>query len=182
MTEQIDLSAFCKTKAQARDFLNRIAAISARIYETNFQLEAVLLEHLGIQQRDAFLALMRTHNVPTNAPPALKTFLSKLQEQLLALPVLTMTLAFEPKEKTLSVLSDWFHMNLKHQVLFDISVDPTQIAGITISFNGKHLDYTIRQAFSKLLVETFTPPVPKSPPAVVPQPSQQQVEQHAVGK
>lgn len=166
--ETLDLSAFFKTKAEALDFSVRLAAISQKVFETDFQLEPALSEQFGLQKKQLLLALLRDNGVQVEKASALKDFLSQLQTQIRSLPVLTLSLAFEPKDKTLKVLSDWFLLNMKRQVLFDITVDPTLIAGIAIHFNGKFLDFSIRETFKKVLSELLT----SSPSAPVSTPSQ----------
>lgn len=155
--EQVDLSYFFKTKAQANDFTSRLAAISAKIYETNFNLEKLLIEHFGMQKTEKFLILLRENKVQLQANTSLKEFLTKLQETVSQFPVLTLTVAFEPTEQTLQSLSEWFIINFKKQILFEISVDPQLIAGAAITYKGNYLDFSIKSAFAKILSETISP-------------------------
>lgn len=149
----IDLTPFFKTKAQAIDFSSRIASISAKIYEANFNLEQILLDEFGIQKKDKFMSLLRNSKVNPESSTALKAFLTKVQETTNTLPVLSLTLAFEPKDKTLQVLSEWFMMNIKKQMLFEITVDKQIIAGANINYKGRFLEASIRPIFDKMLVE-----------------------------
>ena len=56
---EIDLSSFCKTKPQATDFANRLAAIAESVYRTNFNLETELMNQFGLQKKDKFMVLLR---------------------------------------------------------------------------------------------------------------------------
>lgn len=161
--DNIDLSPFCKTKAQANDFVIRLASITERIYETNFNLEAVVQQHLGIQKKDSFLRLLRENNISQDSPELLKAFLTKLQDIVSTLPVLSLTLAFEPTEETLKVFSEWFLLNVKRQVLFTITIDPTLIAGAVISFNGKHVNFSIKSQFDHIVHDVLTQPPSSGP-------------------
>ena len=156
--EQLDLSYFFKTKAQANDFCIRLSTISEAIYQTGFNADAVLLEQFGIQKKEKFLSLLRENNVALDSTTALKDFLATIMTQCSSLPVLSLTVAFEPKEQTLQALSEWCLINIKKQLLFDIKIDPTLIAGATITLNGKYGDFSIKQKFAQVLIDTITKP------------------------
>ena len=147
----LDLSAFFQTKAQANDFSARLSQISEKLYNTNFNLEKMLTDQLGIKKKDAFMSLLRQNKIDVKANSVLKTFFSSITEDIATLPVLSLTLAFEPKEKTLQKLSEWFVLNLNRQTVFDISVDPELIGGASISFKGKHMDFSISPAFDEII-------------------------------
>ncbi|MGE5042199.1 MAG: hypothetical protein ACM3IJ_04835 [Candidatus Levyibacteriota bacterium] len=160
--EDIDLTPFCKTKAEAMDFSARLSTIVSHIFQTSFDLEHELSQELGIQKKDLFLFLLRDKNINPSAQSDLKDFLSKLQEIALNMPVLSISLAFEPKEDTLTFLSEWFLTNLHKQVLFDIVVDSNLIAGAAVSYQGKFLDFSIKPIFTRILEESLSPtPVAK---------------------
>jgi F0F1-type ATP synthase delta subunit len=174
--ETIDVSTFCKTKSEANDFMKRLAIISEKIYETNFQLDKVALELFGIQKKDRFLLLLRDNNVPSESASLLKEFLTKLQDTIAKLPVLSLTIAFEPKEETLQAFSEWFLINTKKQVLFNVVVDPCLIAGATISFNGKHGNFSIKESFDRIVGNVLTPkepPLAQTTPLIQQQPAEE---------
>ncbi len=167
--ENLDLSPFCKTKAQANEFLGKLAAISEKAYETDFNLEKVALEQLGMQKKDSFLQLLSQNNISLTDVNQLKTFLTQLQEMVSKLPVLSLIIAFEPKEESLKAFSDWFFLNVKKQVLFAITVDRSLIGGATISYNGKHLNCSIQSSFEQILTDAL-----KQPETAPSEPVQQQ--------
>jgi F0F1-type ATP synthase delta subunit len=167
--ETLDLSSFCRTKAQARDFSSRLAEVSGKVYQTDFQLESALSSALGIQKRDAFLKLVSESGASLQKPAEIKTLLTKLQEQVAALPVLSLVIAFEPTEQTLKILTDWFLLNTKRQILFDISVDPNLVAGVAIKFNGRYAEYSIKPAVIKIIREMANKPA--IPAQQAPQPA-----------
>ncbi len=162
--ENLDLSHFCKTKGQALDFASRIAAIAETIYHTNFSLERALTEQFGVQKKDRFIALLREQQISTESRNALKEFFALLSEKVTSLPVLALTLAFEPSDTVLQAISQWFLLNAKKQVLMDIQIDRSLIAGATLTFNGKFKDYSIRTQFQKVVSETLSSQVPTKQP------------------
>jgi F0F1-type ATP synthase delta subunit len=154
----IDLSSFFQTKAQASDFSSSIADLADKIYETDFNLEKALLNEFGLKKKDAFTRVMRENNVSVESHASLKEFFTKMQQQITSLPVLTLTLAFEPNDETMKALAEWFILNMNRQVVFEINLDRTLIAGATISFNGKTADLSIKEKFEHVVQNCFTKP------------------------
>lgn len=157
--DEMDLSEFFNTKPQAEDFAARMQLISAQIFEMSFNPQSALLDHFGIKKKDAFMTLMRNNDVNGESRKAIKEFIDKIQIKISSLPVLSLVMAFEPKEETLQLLSRWFLINTKKQMLFDIKVDPALIAGAAIMSNGKYLDFSVRPAFERVFKEMTKPPV-----------------------
>jgi hypothetical protein len=182
--EITDISDFCKTKAQATDFSTRLGHIEQQVYHTDFTLEKALLTQFGLQKKDKFITLLRNNSIPSEGG-VLKEFLVKLQTLTATLPVLSLTVAFEPGEQTLKLLSDWFLLNVKKQVLFDITVDPTLIAGVSINFNGKHAEFSIKPQFAEILKQVIITSAqpPQAPPhPIKPMLPHQSIEHISLGR
>jgi hypothetical protein len=148
--EDLDLSYFFKTKVEAHDFIARLSTISEKIYKTDFNLEEALVEQFGIQKKDKFNILLRDNKISPGSNSALEDFLDKIKEKVSSLPVISLTLAFEPRSETLKSLSDWFPLNINKQVLLDIKVDTDIIAGAYISYNGKCSSFSIKPIFDQI--------------------------------
>jgi F0F1-type ATP synthase delta subunit len=127
------------------------------------------------------MTLLRDNNITADIP-VLKEFLTKIQEKIKTLPVLPIVLAFEPKSQTLQALSDWFEMNLKKQVLFDISVDSHLIGGAAITFNGKSRDYSIKPVVEKIMTNATAPVTPATQTQKADPPQVQHVENMHLGR
>lgn len=176
--EFIDLSDFITTKGEANDFLAHLRAISDKLYQTDFNLKKAITDQFGITKSDRFLTLLRDNNINSETLPAVKDFLQKMEEQVASLPVLSITMAFEPSEQTLKALSEWFLVNMKKQMIFDITVDRSLIAGSLITFNGKFTDYSIRPIFQRILQDTVNRMVQITASQKIP-PSEQNLHQRA---
>jgi F0F1-type ATP synthase delta subunit len=180
--EPIDLSEFMTTKAEANDFLERITTVTEKVFQTNFNFQNALKEQFGVTKSDRFLSLLLNNNINAESLPAVKDFLHKLQEQVTQLPVLSITIAFEPSQQTLAALSEWFLVNMKKQMLFDITVDKRLVAGAIINYHGKHRDFSVRPVFKQILENTLhatTNPAPAqqpTPPSETGHPLHQQTE------
>lgn len=157
-----DLSVFFTTATQAKDFSYRLSQVLSKLYETNFNLAKSLGDTIGINRRDALLILFRENNIHEDSLSEVKTALEGMQKYIASLPVLSLTVAFEPTDDTVKVLSEWFVVTMKKQVLFDISVDKKIIAGSVFHFNGKYKDFSIAPAFQQILESVINPSVSSS--------------------
>ena len=169
--DTIDLSDLFNTKAQAEDFADRLELISQKIFATHFNPEAALLDNFGIKKKDAFMTLLRNNNVNPESRLAIKEFIEKIQAKITALPIISLILAFEPKEETLQAFSRWFVININKQVLFDVQVDRALVAGAAIRSNGRYLDFSIKPILDKVTTDVLvtsgmvTLPSPVTAPA-----------------
>jgi len=151
MHQQIDFSDFFSTKAEANDFQSGLTTVVDKIFQNDFHIEKALTEQFGINTSDRLLAIMRENSINTQSRENVKAFLTGMQETIAKLPVLTLTIAFEPQENTLKSLSEWFLINMKKQVVFDFSVDHKVIAGATLNYNGKFFDFSVKPVFERIL-------------------------------
>jgi F0F1-type ATP synthase delta subunit len=175
----LDLSDFFSTKAQSVDFSTRLSAVSQQVFATNFNLEATLIDQLGLQKKDKFITLLRDNSVKVESNSALQEFFGQIQTQISSLQVATITLAFEPDETALRDLSQWFFQNLNRQVLFEIQIDPDLIGGVAILYNGKYQDLSVKSRFSQILTDTITN---LQPSAAAPTAGHQSIEHFSLGR
>jgi len=174
MQQQIDFSEFFSTKAEANVFQSGLTSVTDKIFQNDFNIEKALSDQFGINTSDRLLAIMREHAINMQSRENIKTFLTTMQESISKLPTLTLTIAFEPQEKTLKSLSEWFLINMKRQVVFDFSVDKKVIAGATLTYNGKFFDFSVKPVFERIL-KNYTERLIKTANQTNPQPQQHPV-------
>lgn len=170
----IDLSFFVKTKADAKDFSDKIGVILEHIYKTDFTLEKELLTQFGLVKQEKFIAFLRSSNVQIDSIPQVQAFLTSLLQRIATLPTLSICLAFEPTDETLEMLSDWFLLHIKQHLLLDITVNKELIAGMTITYNGKYVDTSIKPQFDAIFPTFWAAPRPVTPPLTPVLPQQNQ--------
>jgi hypothetical protein len=180
--EELDLSDFFHTKSQATDFSVHLASISEEIYQTGFDLEKTLLKHFGMKKKDKFISLLRDNKINIYVNSELETFFAKIQKRIADLPTLSLVVAFEPTEETFKLLSDWFILNIKREVLLDIAIDTKIIGGATVSFKGKYVDCSIKSKFDQVFKEVLANK-PQSPQNIAaPQENHQSIEHITLGR
>jgi hypothetical protein len=166
--DQIDLSDLFTTKAEANDFLSRLTTVSEMFFQTGFNLQKAMLDNFGVNKTDRFFTILRTNNINPESLPAVKDFVFILMSIISSLPVISLTVAFEPNAQTLKSLSEWFLINIHKQMLFDIFVDRNVIAGAKITYNGKFFDFSVRSTFERILENYMTRLAATAHPAIVP--------------
>jgi len=154
--DQLDLSDFFTTKSESLDFSTRLSNIGRRVYETDFNLESMLLTEFGIQKKDRFLSLLRNNQINTTSNSNLSEFFNLITQKISSLPIVTLSIAFEPDSQSLQDLSQWFTLNINRQVIFEIIVDPKLIAGAAITYNGRYEDYSAKSKFAQILSHGYT--------------------------
>lgn len=161
--ENFDLSPFFQTKKEAAVFTQGLTQLSESLYKTDFQLEKTLLTIFGLKKKDAFLTLLQVQKVQITNIDSLKDFVTKLINYIQTLPVLSITIAFEPQQETLQTIAQWFVNQLKTQLLLELTIDPRILAGATMSYKGKFMDYSIKSIFDKMAEEVLHPTKPAAP-------------------
>ncbi len=156
---QIDLSDFFITKSQASDFSLRLSNILDKMFENDFNLEKALIEEFGIEKKDKFIMQLHENKLSTN----INDFLKTLPEIVAKIPIITITIAFEPSQETLQSISQWFLINLKTQYILDLQIDRKIIGGAVINFNGKYKDYSIKPLFNEIIKQNLNNPSQKTP-------------------
>ena len=157
MNSQADLSEFFITKKQANDFLQSLSNIIDQLFEVDFNLESVLANEIGIDKKDKFMILLRDLKMNNSSNEELKKLLLKIQDDVRKLPVMSITIAYEPNNTSLKAFLEWFLFTLKKQILIDIQVDKKLIAGSTINYNGKFKDYSVKPFFDQLINQKLNP-------------------------
>ena len=180
----LDLTPFFTTKGQATDFTVRLSAIVEAIYHTNFSIEKTAMEMLGIKKSEYLLKLMRDNGISLNSAPEVKKFLETIIASIKKMPVLTMTIAFEPTEKTFKLLNDWFVINLKKQFILELIIDPTILSGAIIKYGGAFLDCSGKPLFEKIIANALTSPdvIQPKTPAVLAQKKKHGIEHFHMGR
>ncbi len=184
--EQLDLSDFFKTKEEAIDFSTRLTNVSEKIFEMDFNVEKAISDQVGIQKKDKFITLLRNNNISLDSHASVKEFFDKVLQKISNLPVVSLTVAFIPKDETLRVLSEWFQTSFAKQVLFDIKVDETLIAGALVSVGGKYMDFSIKPKFNEIFQTALTsasqPKIPDKETPTLPVDDRQSIENISFGR
>lgn len=80
----------------------------------------------------------------------IRSLLSDAYRIICALPILQLTLAFEPSEAVIGNISRWARKNLISGILLDLSLDKSILGGAIIMFHGKFYDFSLRKKLKEI--------------------------------
>ena len=91
-----------------------------------------------------------------NAAGDKSAFLTSLKEEVINALVLELTVAIYLDEEGLNNVSTWVKNNVGTNVILDINVDHSVVAGAAMSFGGKFADYSFKTLLSGAINNIIT--------------------------
>lgn len=78
-------------------------------------------------------------------------FLEFLRDNLTSFNKVNLQIAFDPSEKIISKISQWFEENLKEKVILNFEINPRIIGGVIVEYKGKIFDFSLKSQLKKEL-------------------------------
>jgi F0F1-type ATP synthase delta subunit len=139
-----------KTTEDLVDLGDEIDSLMHSLYHVDlYKFEDALSQFVRLRIAREIRKLIQLHSL--NTKDEIKEFFSDAYRAICRLPILRLTLAFEPSESIINTISHWARTNLEEGVLLDLSMDRSVLGGAVIVYRGKFYDYSI----SKKLKEIF---------------------------
>jgi len=141
-----------KTKEEANTLSEEIDLLRSSLYEGNDQSKSggnaesfsqTLSSNIRKNISKAISEDLKQSTV------SLEQFLDDLQKTIENLPVLTLTLAFEPTGETAIKITNWTSNNLGDKVIIDFDFDKRIVGGAIISYQGQYRDFSLKKAITK---------------------------------
>jgi hypothetical protein len=103
--------------------------------------DELLKTHVRAHIADSIKADISEERVPPGQ------YLEGLKTELSRFKILKISMAFEPREKTISRLFLWVQQNLGDGVVIDFQRDPSLLAGAQISYEGRYFDNSLSKVY-----------------------------------
>lgn len=132
------------TIEDVRRYSEYLRQIEMHLYNANIDLTAQIGMILPHDVKERFLNVLHGAGIDSNDSQAMQVFLADLKNKMNSLPVMVLTIAYEPTEQDLKNYSSFVYTNAGFQVVFDVRKDPSVIGGCKIEFNGKIADFTLK--------------------------------------
>jgi hypothetical protein len=78
-------------------------------------------------------------------------FLNDIRKELVEAKTLTMSVAAELPGQSVARIANWVKSNVGTDVVLELKIDSSLLAGTTITFNGKFKDYSFKEELVKAL-------------------------------
>lgn len=140
-----------KTVAQARQLGDALDGLVADLYENQQErFEEKVNRLLSLSQAEAVLQLVSSSVGGPLSEDEIKQILGSLKAATLKLPIVKLTLAFEPTEAMLEEIGSWFWENTGKHILLDVAVDGSIVGGAIIEYNGVYKDFSVKTRLEKV--------------------------------
>jgi F0F1-type ATP synthase delta subunit len=134
-----NILSILKTKQQADLLVDDLVNLKTLTYKSNGKnINDLITQNLGIETAQEVIKFMAT-----NKPDNFEDFIESLIKAIKSRPVLTLTIAFEPRVKSIDRFHGWITQNVSKDIILDIEVDQSIVGGAQITFKGKYADYSL---------------------------------------
>ena len=142
----IDLT---KTTEDVVNLEGEIDLILQSLYHVDvYKLEDVLNKFVRIRVATEINKLIHLH--PDSSRDEIKSILTRAYRTICALPVLRLTLAFEPSELVIGNISYWARQNLEPGILLDLSLERRLVGGVILAYKGKFYDFSLKKKLKEI--------------------------------
>ncbi|HSW88847.1 MAG TPA: F0F1 ATP synthase subunit delta [Candidatus Saccharimonadales bacterium] len=144
MITPADILLLVRTKDEANEFQKQLDNLLNVLF-TEVPFETLLREHISYEKQEKLLTLFSKERIDTKQLPAVQTCLQEIKKIIAQIPLLTLAIAFAPKQNLLEIIATWFLVNTKKPVLLDIVVNKNLIGGAVIEYKGLFKDYSLKR-------------------------------------
>lgn len=119
------------------------------IYHTEiYDLEEILAKYVRVRVAVEIKKLINYNSIA--GKDQTRALLSDAYRTICALPILKLTMAFEPSESVIDNISNWARSNLQSGMLLDLSLDRSLLGGAQIVHEGKYYDYSLKKKIKEV--------------------------------
>jgi hypothetical protein len=149
-----ELGTYIKTTNDSAVLQNILQQLCDGLYRTDTSAVESMRKALPYEQAVLINRLMTQSGIGTEDKAGMQNFFIKLQETLLALPVIQITLAVSPNTQLVNRMHEWFYRTYHKLVLLEIIINPDIVAGSIVSANGKYYDYSLKKKTQQFFAVT----------------------------
>ena len=133
------------TIADVGIYLEYLRKIEMILYNANINVAEELSVILPHDVKESFLSIVHGSGIDTKDSQALHLLILDIKNKIQAIPVMGLTLAYEPTEKDLRDFSSFLFTNIGMQVVFHVVRDEGILGGCKIEFAGRIADYSLKK-------------------------------------
>jgi F0F1-type ATP synthase delta subunit len=131
--------------------LEKLSQLESGAFMVGKPFEEQVHESFSLPIAESLLKAASEANVSAGNGAGVQKFLSDLQAQIKALPVITLRLAITPSSDLLRDSSRWFESVLGEKTLVSYVIDPALLGGAAIEWNGSYLDFSLKKQLTERL-------------------------------
>ena len=124
------------------DKIDRLSTLLGRI-DTNF--EPKIKEILDFNKFNAFLEDFQNLHLKPNSQTDLSNYIDFIKGKIQHLKFLKLTIAVNPSKELVDEIFYWINKNVGEDIILDLDIDKTIIAGGVVEFEGRFKDYSVKR-------------------------------------
>lgn len=146
------------TVSELQLFYREIDLTISNLYHENVKLEQLLSDLMSPDKKEKIIQYLKENKIDIGRPIEVQESLLKLKTIGNKFPVVSLELAFEPTEQVLKNFTLWFSRNVDKKVLFNITLERSELGGAYVAYDGLYKDLTLKtkvdEYFSKQQLAT----------------------------
>ena len=139
------LLALIKTKSYSDEMIEKIDELKDCLYNKRIDLDKKMGELFSFELKEKIKSYSWAEQVNLNDPESFGKFLSNLRGHIKNMPIVTIKIAFEPNAEIVTEVSSWFVENFGKNVLVDLILDESLVAGAVIVFDESEKDFSLKK-------------------------------------
>lgn len=144
------LVAFIFTKDDVFELIEEIDAMEQELYKSNIQLDTLLSARVSSRFLSPLKEIFAQSVADMTQIQKVHEVLSSIVSELQGLPVVHITLAFDPTQLLQRDIVLWLREKIKEGIILDVIVDKKIVGGFLMDYNGHYWDLSIHSSFEKL--------------------------------
>jgi|GEM_PF-1730495 len=143
-----DIASTVRTKQEADICIDDVDHLLTAYYQTDTKdIENVLRNKISAKNAQLFMSILSEYG---GDHTLFQAFLEKLHQQISSFSVFQLTIAFDPNDSTLDVLSLWVKTNISPLTVLDVVCNPHILGGAIISYKGIYKDFSLKRKLDEL--------------------------------
>lgn len=139
------------TTSQNNSLLEGLGRVINATFDTKKNIQDVIAHELPFDQTDTILEIAKENHIDLHDSKAAQEFFEGLVKILKSLPTVDLTLGYAPPYRQLQKFSAWWRKHTHAQILLDITVDKSLIAGAKIGYKGQMKDFSLNKVLDTYL-------------------------------
>lgn len=130
-------------------YLDYFRKIEMILYNANINVAEELSLILPHDVKESFLSIVHGSGIDMRDSQALHLLILDMKNKIKGIPVMGLTVAYEPTEKDLRDFSSFLFTNIGMQIVFHVVRDESLLGGCKIEFGGRIGDYTLKKELDR---------------------------------
>lgn len=152
------LDDIVQTKEEAGIFIDQLDQLVDEFYSKPDSFEQLCEKILPESKKTKILLFMKYQSIDLTSKSKVTETLGAIKQMIIQKPVLQLTIAFEAKLDTITMIRNWCRKELKILPLLDITYDKKLVAGCILQTSGYYKDYSVKKALEEkqeIILNTF---------------------------